>query len=158
MSTSSIKKILVFLVLLTGLQTAAYSNSDEVELILTETENGSLYVHAGLGADLEADLLIDTGSSYVTLSKATFAAVEANATITFSRYIYAAMADGRVNKVPLYILDELILADNCSLKDIEVALLEKGDINILGMNALKLLQPFTLQMMPSMLSSSSCAS
>jgi predicted aspartyl protease len=117
-----------------------------------------LYVHAGLGADLEADLLIDTGSSYVTLSKATFAAVEANATITFSRYIYAAMADGRVNKVPLYILDELILADNCSLKDIEVALLEKGDINILGMNALKLLQPFTLQMMPSMLSSSSCAS
>lgn len=161
MSTLSIKKVLVFLVLLTGLQTTAYSDSDEiqeVQLMLTETDSGSLYVHTGLGAELETDMLIDTGSSYVTLSKATFAAVEASSTVAFSRHIYAAMADGRVNKVPLYVLDELVLAANCSLKNIEVAVLENGDIDILGMNALKLLQPFTLQMLPAMLSSASCAS
>jgi predicted aspartyl protease len=158
MAASFFKKIPLFLVLLAGLQSVAYSDSEEVQLMLTETDSGSLYVHASLGADLETDMLIDTGSSYVTLSKATFAAVEANTTVTFSRDIYAAMADGRVSKVPLYLLGELVLSDTCLLKNIEVAVLENGDIDILGMNALKLLQPFTLQMLPAMLSSSGCAS
>ena len=132
--------------------------ADEVEIIMTEASSGGLYIHTELGAAIETDMLLDTGSSYTTLSQLTFDKVNEQSKLSFSRNIYGAMADGRVNQVPLYILDELVLADNCILKNIEVAVLQYGDIDILGLKALKLLQPFSIQLMPAKLSINNCAS
>lgn len=132
------------------------STANEVELFMKESHSGGLYINANIGTDVETEMLLDTGSSFITLSQFTFEKVNEKTELSFSRNIYGAMADGRVNQVPLYIIDELILAENCILKNVEVAILQNGDVDILGMNALKMLQPFTIQMMPAILNISNC--
>jgi len=68
------------------------------------------------------------------------------------------MANGKVEKIPLYFVRELKLADNCVLKEIEVAVFPKADRDILGLNALSKLQPFTIELTPASLTSDSCSS
>lgn len=132
-----------------------------VLLEMTQADSGNLYVHARLGgesASTETDLLLDTGSGYVALSGATFKRLNGNNEPRFSRYIFGAMANGKVEKISLYSLPELELAENCILKDIEVAVFPRADKDILGLNALSRLQPFTMEFTPARLTSAHCAS
>ncbi len=148
----------LLLILLLGIQASSLAAANEVNLMMTQPSAGGFYIHATLRNGVETDMLVDTGSSYVALSKATFNEIKENSEITFSRYIYGALADGRVEQVPLYILDELRLSDNCVLRNIEAAVFANANSDIIGLNALQLLQPFTLQMAPAILTSHSCSS
>ena len=133
------------------------AHADEFNLDLFQLDSGNFYVNATEGVNTETSLLLDTGSSYVSLSKATFERVSKTASPRFSRHIYGRMANGKVEKVEMYVLEELHLADNCVLKDIEVAVFPRADRDILGLNALAKLQPFTMQLFPPRLSSNACA-
>jgi hypothetical protein len=68
------------------------------------------------------------------------------------------MADGRVEQVPLYLIDELRLGDNCVLRNIEAAVFANANTDIFGLNALQLLQPFSIQLTLGILTSNSCTS
>ncbi len=154
----------LLLVLFIGIQASSMAIANEINLMMTHASSGGLYIHATLSNGIEVDenveteMLLDTGSSYVALSKSTFNKIKENTEIKFSRYIYGAMADGRVEQVSLYLLDELRLADNCVLRKIEAAVLENATTDIIGLNALQLLQPFSLQMTPALLTTQSCSS
>lgn len=137
---------------------AAAGHAESITLDMARSDSGNLYIHATLGNDTETDLLVDTGSGYVALSKNTFKQLSALKTPQFSRHIYGAMANGKVEKVPLYVLEQLKLSENCVLKDIEVAVFPRADRDILGLNALARLQPFTMQLQPAKLISGDCAS
>jgi len=131
-----------------------------VQLAMTQARSGNLYVHATLQAEsarTETDLLLDTGASYVALTRATFERLNGETESSFSRYIFGAMANGKVEKIPLYMLAELKLAENCVLNNIEVAVFPNADKDILGLNALSRLQPFTMQFSPAILSINHCA-
>jgi len=128
------------------------------ELPLHQAASGNLYVHASLGSDIDTDMLLDTGASYVALSKATFARISDEGGLAFSRYIYGAVATGKVEKVALYRLESLRLSDTCILEDIEVALLPRADTDILGLNALSRIESLTLQFAPARLSTGTCQS
>ena len=140
---------------LAGTSTVA---AGEISLDMFQSDSGNFYVHAVLDAAIETDMLLDTGSGYVSLSKETFDRLAKTDAPQFSRHIYGTMANGKVEKVPLYVLDELRLADNCVLKEVEVAVFAKADRNILGLNVLARLQPFTFHLSPAKLTSSGCAS
>jgi len=134
--------------------------AEPVQLTMTQARSGNLYVHATLqseSASTETELLLDTGASYVALTKSTFNRLNGEAESRFSRFIFGAMANGKVEKIPLYFLAELKLAENCVLNDIEVAVFPKADKDILGLNALSRLQPFTMQFTPAILSINHCA-
>lgn len=151
-------------VLLLGILASAAATANEVNLMMAQASAGGFYLHATLSngiegeENVETEMLLDTGSSYVALSKSTFNRINENTEIKFSRYIFGAMADGRVEQVPLYLLDELKLADNCVLQNVEAAVFTNATTDIIGLNALQHLQPFTLQMTPAILSSQSCSS
>jgi len=137
------------------------AQAEEVQLNMTQAKSGNLYVHATLQsayANTDTDLLLDTGASYVALTRATFERLNGEAESSFSRYIFGAMANGKVEKIPLYLLAELKLAENCVLNNIEVAVFPKADKDILGLNALSRMQPFTMQFAPALLTSNHCAS
>lgn len=160
---SSLKTLLSYSIALllinTGFVTAALA--EPVQLAMTQAKSGNLYVHATLHSDAayaETELLLDTGASYVALSKTTFNRLSGEGEPRFSRFIFGAMANGKVEKIPLYFLDELKLAENCVLDNIEVAVFPKADKDILGLNALSRLQPFTMQFTPATLSINHCAS
>lgn len=147
--------------LLTGLALLAWlptASADPVALDMARAESGNFYLHAGLGGAIETDMLLDTGAGYVSLSRDTFRRIQAESEPRFSRHIYGAMANGKVEKIPLYVIAELRLADNCVLRDIEVAVLAGADRDILGLNALTRLEPLTLQLSSNRLTSSGCAS
>ena len=129
----------------------------EVNLPMTHLPAGGLYLHAVLENEVVTQMLVDTGSSYVALSKPTFDKLNDTAELEFSRYIYAAMANGRIEQAPLYLLRELRLADNCVLRNIEVAVLLNDSRDIIGLNALQLLEPFTLKLTPPALTSQNCS-
>src|SRR5690606_10921861 len=88
------------------------------ELPMRQAESGNFYLHAILNEEVETDLLLDTGSGYVTLSRRTFAQVKDDTGTVFQRDITGMMANGRALKVPVYRIRELSLSEDCVLRDI----------------------------------------
>lgn len=147
------KSLIVFL----AMQSAFPAMANQIDIAMQQAFSGGLYIQTILNDDIETDMLLDTGSSYVALSISTFNKLTEHAELKFSRKIYGAMANGEVEQVSLYILDKLQIAEDCILKNVEIALLPNADKDILGLNALALLQPFTLQLTPSILTSQNCS-
>ena len=75
------------------------ASAESVQLEMTRANSGNLYVHARLGSDsgdTETDLLVDTGAGYVSLSESTFKRLNDQGEPVFSRFIFGAMANGKV--------------------------------------------------------------
>lgn len=125
--------------------------AEPVSIPLEAADTGTYYVKAGLNAAVETELLLDTGSGYVSLSSKTFARLMDGSRPAPERTITGILADGKAVSVPIYRVAELKLG-NCVLHDIEVAVFRNAARDILGLNALKQMQPFTLQLDPPQLS------
>jgi predicted aspartyl protease len=123
-----------------------------VSIPLTSAATGTFYVKAGLSATVETELLLDTGSGYVSLSSKTFDRLMDGAEPEPERTITGILADGKSVAVPVYRIAELKLGNDCVLHDIEVAVFKHAARDILGLNALKQMQPFTMQLDPPQLS------
>ncbi len=115
---------------------------------LEQQSSGAFYVRGTLGASVETELLVDTGSSYVVLSRATFKALEKNQGASFKRTIQGATASGRVVKAKVYEVSALSIGDECVLQSVEVVVLPGSKRDILGLSALKRVQPFTFDLDP----------
>lgn len=126
--------------------------AESVNIPLETAATGTFYVKAGLNAVVETELLLDTGSGYVSLSSKTFDRLTAGTHPEPERTITGLLADGKAVAVPIYRIAELKLGNDCVLRDVEVAVFRNGARDILGLNALKQLQPFTLQLDPPQLS------
>lgn len=127
-----------------------------IDLPLTAGQGGGFYLAEPSAPSVPAYLL-DTGSKYVSLTQERFDQLNRATEIRFLRTITGVMANGDKARVPIYRLAELVLSRDCVLKDIEVAVLQGSDRNILGMNALMRMQPFTIALQPAMLSSATCS-
>lgn len=123
---------------------------------MRRVESGNYYVHGIFGAGVETDLLVDTGSGYVALTRDTFARIKDLPGVTYLRDIAGTMANGKLLEVPLYRVASLRLGESCVLTDIEVAVMPGGTRDILGLSALRKVEPFALQLEPPMLYLSSC--
>lgn len=154
MKTASLSAITTLLI---GIFLTPAAWAEEFNLAMYQADSGNFYVQATIDNGIDTNLLLDTGSGYVSLSKATFDRISATSSPRFSRHIFGRMANGKVEKVAMYFLKKLRLADNCVLENIEVAIFPNADRDILGLNALAKLQPFTLQLTPARLTSNTCA-
>lgn len=129
-----------------GFSTAALA--EPTTLPLHTADSGTLYVEGRLIGKVDTTLLLDTGSGYVSLSRAIFNRVKGDAGTRFLRDIHGVLADGNNVVVPVYSVAELRLGANCTLREVEVAVMPNGARDILGLNALRQLQPLTLQLDP----------
>ena len=125
-------------------------------LDLTEHDAGTLYLTSTLGDGLETDLLIDTGSSYVALTAATFRQLRRLGGATHVRDVRGTMAGGRSMKIAIFRVPALTLGSGCTLHDIEVAVMPNATRDILGLSALRRMQPFALSTAPPRLLFSQC--
>lgn len=119
-------------------------------------ESGNYYVHASFGNGVDAEFLVDTGSSYVAVSKATFERLERVSAVTYLRQITGSMANGDLVRVPVYRVAYLSLGETCLLRDIEVTVMPGNTRDILGLSALSKVQPFAMQLDPPVLLLSNC--
>jgi len=118
------------------------------EIPLASVSSGTFYVKASVDQGEYTDMLLDTGAGYVSLSRDTFGRVKDNPGTVFQRYITGVMADGKSLQVPVYIIAELKLSDQCILHDVEVAVFKNSNRDILGLSALRQMQPLTLNLEP----------
>jgi predicted aspartyl protease len=122
------------------------------DIPLEAVQAGTFYVRGNLDGVVDTDLLLDTGSGYVSLSKRTFDQIKHDESTVFQRHITGVMANGSAISVPIYRIGALRLSSSCVLTDIEVAVFNNTSRDILGLNALKQIQPFTLQLDPPVMS------
>lgn len=126
----------------------ADARADTAKIPMHEMQTGVFYIKGNLDNLVDTDMLLDTGSGYVSLSQQTFAIIRDDVTTVFQRHITGIMADGHKQSVPIYRIGELKLASDCVLHDIEVAVFSNTSRDILGLNALMRIQPITLQLNP----------
>ena len=118
------------------------------EIPMAAVSSGAFYVKVELDSMVKTEMLVDTGSGYVSLSADTFDRVKDAPGTVFQRHINGVLADGKQRKVPVYLISELKLGERCILRDVEVAIMKNSDRDILGLSALRQMQPLTLQMDP----------
>jgi clan AA aspartic protease (TIGR02281 family) len=119
-------------------------------------ESGNYYVHGSFGAGVETDLLVDTGSGYVALTRDTFERIKALSEVTYLRDISGSMANGKRMNVSVYRVASLRIGESCVLTDVEVAVMPGGTRDILGLSALRKVEPFAMQLDPPVLYLSAC--
>jgi predicted aspartyl protease len=124
---------------------------------MSRVESGNYYVHGVFGAGVETDMLVDTGSGYVALTRTTFARIKHLPGVRYLRDISGSMANGKQLKVAVYRVASLKLGENCVLTDVEVAVMPGATRDILGLSALRKVEPFALQLEPPVLYLTSCA-
>jgi clan AA aspartic protease (TIGR02281 family) len=140
---------------LAALPMAASADRFDHSVPMQQQKSGNYYVHGVLSDGIETDFLVDTGSGYVSLSKQTFKRVEGRAGTEYLRDIFGAMANGKVVKVPVYRVAKLTLGA-CVLADVEVAVFPGTARDILGLSALRKVEPFAMQLDPPLLMVSDC--
>ncbi len=74
------------------------------------------------------------------------------------RSVAARLANGRAQVLDVYMIEHFLLGSDCDLGPIEVAIVPRGDRNLLGINALNQAAPFGFSIEPPALGLSRCPS
>ena len=128
----------------------------DTEVPLAQSGNGAYSVRVLLGDTATAELLVDTGSSYVVLTPATFRALRRMADPTAVRVIRGATASGEIVRTTVYRLPSLTIGAACRLDDVEIVVLPGASRNILGLSALTRLGQFSMRFEPPALTFAHC--
>jgi predicted aspartyl protease len=125
-----------------------------LEVPLKQSAGGTLYLTAS-AAGVAGDFLLDTGAGMVTLSQAMFDKLQRARQVEHVREMAARLANNRFQRVDVYRVSDFRIGE-CRLGTVEVAVMEGGSRNLLGLSALGLAAPFAIQLAPPSLSLSQC--
>lgn len=118
--------------------------------------NHNFYVQSSIEGAGFTSLLVDTGSGYSTITESTLRELQKSGKAMYLRKLKGVMADGTTRKVSIYRISAINIGERCQIKDIEVAVFPTGTREILGLNTLSKLAPFTFSINPPSLSLSNC--
>lgn len=120
---------------------------------------GAYYVSARIGTIADTgDLMLDTGSGYVTINERTLARLQKDGDASYVKDVSGILADGSRQTVPVYHVASISIGCCCVVQDVEAAVFPGATRQILGMSALKKVAPFAVAIDPPNLSLSKCRS
>jgi len=125
-----------------------------LEVPLRSSPGGTLYINASV-AGIEDEFLLDTGAGMVTLSETLFAQLVQAQHIKHVRQMAARLANNRIKRIDVYRINDFSIG-SCQLGSIDVAVMKGGSRNLLGLSALRLAAPFSIQLSPPTLALSNC--
>lgn len=128
----------------------------EFAAIVPMQGGSAYYVPAQFGDSASADLLVDTGSGYLTINERTLQRLKQDGTAEYLKKISGVLADGSSTTVPVYRLEKVSIGCCCVVQDVEAAVFPGETRQILGMSALKKVAPFAVSVDPPQLSLSHC--
>lgn len=141
---------------LAGASMAATAGQFGTTVAMQSRDSVTYYVAvriAGLGA---ADLMVDTGSGYMTINEEMLAQLQRAGQVRYLRQLRGRLANGRTLEVPVYNIASLSIGDGCWLDNVEAAVFPGKTRAILGLNALQRAAPFVFSFDPPQLVLSNC--
>jgi hypothetical protein len=113
-----------------------------------------------VGGDIEGygstQLLIDTGSSYSTISEQTLEILLDKGAAKYLKTLQGTLANGKVMTVPVYLVSGINIGGKCFIREIEAAIFSAKIRPILGLSALRKVAPFVFSFNPPNLALSHC--
>jgi predicted aspartyl protease len=114
------------------------------------------YVQASLEGSGEVEFMVDTGAGYTTINEHTLERLKQAGSAEYVGQLTGVMADGSQHELPVYRIKQLVLGEDCVLKDVEAAIFPRNTRMLLGLSALEKAAPFVFSTNPPRLSLSNC--
>jgi len=146
--------LMVLLIAATG---GAQAAQFDQQIPMRTTKAATFYVGGYLDGYGAVDMMVDTGSSYMTINEAALGVLRENGAVTYVKELTGIMADGTRKVVPIYRISSMSIGNACLLHNVEAAVFPGHTRNILGLSALKLAAPFAFSLEPPTLMLSNCA-
>ncbi|WP_150050429.1 MULTISPECIES: retroviral-like aspartic protease family protein [Methylomonas] len=123
---------------------------------MSKKGTATFYVQVEFDGIAGNDLMVDTGSDYVTINEATLDLLKERGNVDYVKQVSGVMADGSDVIVPIYRIAKLNIGCCCIVRDVEAAVFKGTERQILGLSALKKVAPFALSVDPDHLILSDC--
>jgi predicted aspartyl protease len=127
-----------------------------IRVAMQERSAATFYVPGEIVGVGPVDLLVDTGSGYMTINQRTLDALVRAGATRYIKELRGIMADGSTRVVPVYAIARMRIGGDCWLHDVEAAVLPGVSRQILGLSALRKAAPFIFSVDPPSLSLSRC--
>jgi predicted aspartyl protease len=149
---------LLFLSALGAAGAAADSRPEEFgfPIVMQEKSAATFYVASEIDGYGSVELMVDTGSGYMTINEETLAVLQRRGTARYVKQLRGVLADGSELTVPVYTIARLRLGGECWLEDVEAAVFPGAARQILGLSALRRAAPFIFSVDPPALTLSHC--
>jgi hypothetical protein len=144
------------LLLMFAFTAPAMANDFNFDLPMHLKGASTFYISGRIGDMPQADFMVDTGSSYMTINEQTLADLRLTEDPVYQRDLYGILANGDRMRVPVYTVSSVQLGDGCRLEDVEVAVFPGNTRQILGLSVLLKAAPFVFSTNPPQLQLSNC--
>jgi hypothetical protein len=148
------RKLMTGLLLL--ISPALYGMEPGTHVPLHSVGTATYYVVGDIEGYGSTQLLIDTGSSYSTISEETLDILVDKGTAKYLKTLQGTLANGKVITVPIYLVSGINIGGNCFIHEIEVAIFSAKIRPVLGLSALRKVAPFVFSLNPPNLALSHC--
>jgi len=147
----------LLLALVAGTSRLAVAGEFDTTVDMRANSATTFYVQgeiAGLGP---VDLMVDTGSGYMTINEEMLAELQGAGRVRYVKQLRGRLANGNEMNVPVYAIEALNIGNGCRLNNVEAAVFPGKTRAILGLNALQRAAPFIFSFEPPRLVLSNCA-
>ncbi|MCU7844104.1 MAG: retroviral-like aspartic protease family protein [Candidatus Thiodiazotropha sp. (ex Monitilora ramsayi)] len=114
------------------------------------------YVPGYLGGIGAVELMVDTGSGYLTINEEALTILKQKNQARYVKDLKGILANGSKLRVPVYSLSAVNIGGDCLLHDVEAAVFPGNTRYILGLSALQKAAPFIFSLDPPRLVLSNC--
>jgi predicted aspartyl protease len=144
------------ILLLLGASAPAMADRFNTEIDMRSKGGATFYVPGqitGLGA---VELMVDTGSGYMTINEEILETLKDGGQATFVKDLRGRLANGSELQVPVYAIKALSIGEACWMRNVEAAVFPGSTRPILGLNVLQRAGPFIFSFDPPRLVLSRC--
>jgi predicted aspartyl protease len=153
------KKLLTTLAIAASAATLAQTaHAGEFDTTVPMAEKGAAtyYVPGKIDGVGKVDMMVDTGSGYLTINEEALATLTKQKRARYVRDLRGILANGTQLVVPVYSISAINIGGSCVLRDVEAAVFPGKTRYILGLSALEKAAPFIFSTNPAKLVLSNC--
>ncbi|CAI08689.1 retropepsin-like aspartic protease family protein [Aromatoleum aromaticum] len=150
------KFLCLLLTLWAGTSSLAGAGEFDTTVAMRANSATTFYVQGKIGGLGTVDLMVDTGSGYMTINEEMLATLQGAGQAQYIRQLRGRLANGSELDVPVYAIKAVSIGDGCWLNNVEAAVFPGKTRAILGLNALQRAAPFIFSFDPPRLVLSNC--
>jgi predicted aspartyl protease len=146
----------ILFLLLTGLCSVAMAGEFGTTIDMRSKGGATFYVPGEISGLGTVDLMVDTGSGYMTINEEILKTLKDGGQARFVRNLRGRLANGSELDVPVYAIEAVSIGEACWLHNVEAAVFPGNTRPILGLNVLQRAGPFIFSFDPPRLVLSHC--